>query len=538
MPNPTIRRHVAVVFAALLLVAAGCSHRNTTGPAADNYLRLAMTAEPTTFDPAMVQDGTTIDMLFQIYEGLVQWTPENKIAPALAKSWDISKDGRTYTFHLRDDAKFHSGDPITADDVAYSLSRSLDPKLASPVAITYLGDIVGAKDYFECKAKTLTGVKVVDPTTVQITIAKPKAYWIDIMTYPTGFVVNKKAVAKDPGGKITDKNTDGSGAFKLDSYQSGVSVELAANTAYYAGAPKIAGQHRSIITDAQTRHSLYVNGDLDIVDETAGSRDADEQDPALKSQIKYFPRASTFYFAFGAADAAKLPQFKDVRVRQAFAYATDKKRIVDVVFAGRRTVAEDILPEGVPGYDPAFKGIPYDPAKAKALLAEAGYPGGKGFPVVPVSYRESYPDVAKTVDLLRQMYQENLGVTVQAQQTEWATLLAANNAGRLPAFHMRWMADYLDPQDFYSILSHTGSEENHLGYSNPKLDALCDAADTEQNEAKRFAMYKDVAKILAQDVPRIPLYYQRDVELVKPWVTDLSDSLMGHLPYKTLSLKR
>jgi ABC-type transport system substrate-binding protein len=356
------------------------------------------------------------------------------------------------------------------------------------------------------------------------------------MTYPTAFVINKNAVAKDPGGKITDKNTDGSGAFKLTSYTSGVGIDLAANTGYYGGSPKIAGQHRLIVTDAQTRHSLYVNGDLDIVDETAGSRDADEKDPALKDQIHYFPRASTFYLALSSNDKSSFAPFKDVRVRQAFAYATDKQRIVDVVFGGRRTVAQDILPEGIPGYDPVFKGLPYDPAKAKALLAAAGYPGGKGFPTLPISFRESYPDLAKTVDLLRQMYSENLGVTVQAQQTEWATLLNGDNAGILPAFHMRWMADYLDPQDFYSILYHTGSDENHIGYSSAQVDSLCDAADVEQDAAKRTAMYHKVAAILANDVPRIPLYYQRDIELIKPYVHGLQDSLMGHLPYKALTL--
>lgn len=497
-----------------------------------------MTAEPTTFDPAMVEDGPTIDLLQQIYEGLLQWTPSNTLAPALAQSWSVSSDGRTYTFHLRPGVKFQSGDPVTADDVVASISRSLDPKVASPVGLTYLADVVGAREFNSGAAKKLAGVKALDPLTVQITISKPKAYWLNVLTYPTAYVINPKAVARDPQGRITDKNTDGTGPFRLTSYQSGVSVELAANPAYWQGAPKVAGQRRRIVTDAQTRHSLYVDGQLDIVDETSGSREADEANPQLKPQIRYFDRAATFYVSLNQNPKAGFAPFKDIRVRQAFAYATDKKRIVDIVFAGKRMVAQDILPAGIPGYDPSFQGLPYDPAKAKALIAAAGYPGGAGFPALPIAYRESNPELAKTVDLLRQMYLDNLGVTVKPQQTEWSALLAADDNGTLPSIHMRWSADYLDPQDFYTLLYHTGSQENRLGYSNPQLDALCDKADSDQNPQQRIALYRQVKVLLRTDFSRIPLYYQRDAELIKPYVSGLQDSLMGHLPYRTVALHK
>ena len=521
-----------------LLALSGCARSVKTGPSPDNYLRLAMSTEPTTFDPAMVEDGPTIDMLQQIYEGLVQWTPQNTLAPALATSWSVSKDGRTYTFHLRPGVKFQSGDPVTAQAVATSLSRSLARATGSPVGITYLGDIVGAQTFNAGKAKTLSGVKVIDALTIQIAIQQPKAYWLNVLTYPTAYVINPNAVAKDAQGRITDINTDGTGPFKLLSHQSGISVELAANTSYWQGPPAISGQHRLIVTDAQTRHSMYVDGDLDIVDETSGALAADEATPVLESQIKQFNRAATYYVSLNQNPKAGFAPFKDIRVRQAFAYATDKKRIVDIVFAGRRDIAQDILPEGIPGFDASFRALPYDPAKARSLMAAAGYPGGQGFPPLPIAYRESNPDLGKTVDLLRQMYQENLGVTVMPQQTEWSALLSADDNGVLPSVHMRWSADYLDPQDFYSLLYHTGSEENRLGYSNPMVDSLCDKADSEQDPTTRIALYRQVEEILQTDFSRIPLYYQRDAELIKPYVGGLQDSLMGHLPYRTVVLKK
>jgi ABC-type transport system substrate-binding protein len=529
-----LNRASACVLAALLLLVAGCAGHGPSGdrPAGPgNILRVAMTAEPTTLDPALVQDGPTIDLLQQIYEGLVQWTPNNTLAPALATSWSIGNKGLTYTFHLRPGVKFHSGAPLTADDVVYSFTRSLDPRLQSPVGLTYMGDIAGAADYASGKAKTLAGVKALDPLTVQVTITKPKAYWLNVLTYPTAYIVNPSAVQSDPKGAITAANTDGTGAFELKSYQPGMAVDLTANPRYWGGAPRIAGQHRPILTDANTRHSEYLAGQLDIVDESQGDLDADKSNPELAGQIHFWPRAATWYVSFG--EIAQ-PIFKDARVREALAYATDKNKIAQIVFANNRDVAQDILPEGIPGWSARFRGIPYDPAKARQLLAAAGFPGGKGFPTLTMSYRESMPDLSKTVDLLREMYARNLGVTIQPRQTEWATLLTEEDNKALPIYHMRWSADYLDPQDYYSLLYRTGAPENNTGYSNPDFDKLVDSADIEQNPVKRADLYRQAARIVADEVPMIPLYYQKDPELVRTYVRGLDDSLMGHLPYKHL----
>ena len=530
-------RFLPVALAAALALAPGCGHKQSVGaPPANNVLRLPLLSDPTTFDPAKVEDGTTIDVLQQIFEGLVQWTPQNTLAPALAEKWDVSPDGLTYTFHLRPGAKFQDGTSVTAQAVYFSLRRALDPALKSTVALSYLGDIQGAKELNSGKTKDLTGVKVIGPQTVAITITAPKAYWLFTLTYPTGYVLSP-AEAKD-GIELTDADIikgAGTGAFKLTGYQRSAKVTLTANAAYWGGAPKLAGQERPIIENAGTRHDEYVAGQLDIVDEAKGDLDADRKDPALKDQIHYWPRAQTFYVGL---NEKTVPAFADVRVRQALAYATDKTRIRSVAMRDTVNTAEDLLPEGIPGFNPAFKGYPYDPAKARILLAQAGYPGGKGFPVINVTFRESYPDLSKTVDLLRDMWQTNLGITVQPKVMEWATLLDQEHTNSLDCYHIRWAADYLDPQDFYSILLRTGAGENHTFYSNPKFDALVDKADVERDPKTRAPLYRQAARIAADDVPVIPLYYQKDIELVKPYVKNLDDGLMGHLPYKNLTLAK
>ena len=525
-----------LLLAAGAALAAGCGHKDgAASRGASNVFRVPVINAPTTFDPAMVEDGPTIDVLQQVFEGLVQWSPDNKVVPCLAEKWDVSPDGLTYTFHLRPKVKFQDGSPVSASDVLYSMTRALNPKLGSPVALNYLGDIAGAKELNAGKAADLKGVKVLDPMTVAITITKPKAYWIYTLTYPTGYVVSKAEAKTDAALTAEDDAKGaGTGAFRVTSYARDVKVILAANPTYWEGAPKIAGIERPVVVDAGTRHDMYVKGDIDILQyESPGDFESDSKDAALKDQARLFPRAATFYLGL---NQQAFPAFKDVRVRQALAYAIDKNKIVSVVFGGKRDVAEDILAKGIPGFDPAFKGLPYDPAKAKQLLAAAGHPGGAGIPPIPLTYRGSLPDLAKTVDQIRQMWAETLGLKIESRVSEYGAMLHQNDKNALECYHIRWAADYLDPQDYYSVLLRTGSAENHVVYSDAKFDALCDAADVSQNPAQRRALYRRAARIAADEVPMIPLYYQQDVELIKPYVSGIDDGLMGHLPYKHLTL--
>ena len=524
----------AFILAAALL--SGCSRHVHSGRDAGNILRYAIAGRPTTFDPAMVQDSATIDMLQNAFDGLVQYTPDNTLAPALAQSWDVSKDGLTYTFHLRSGVKFQDGNPVTAQDVYYSLRRALDPGLASPVALDYLGNIEGARDVRAGRSGDLTGVKVVGPGTVSIHIVKPGSYWIESLTAPAAAVVSKAEAA--PHREMTDADLArgaGSGPFRLTSYNANQDVQMAANPAYYQGAPKIAGISRPIVTNANTRHAMYQQGSLDIVDVKRGDLDADLKDPELKSEVRFFPRATTFYLALNQKAA---PAFRDVRVRQALACAIDKQQIRHVVLADRMDVAEDILPAGIDGFDPRFKGLPYDPKRAQALLAAAGYPGGKGFPAIPITYREGDPDIEKTVDQIRQMWDTTLGVKVDARRLEWGVMLSLRNKDSLECWHSNWAADYLDAQDFYSTLFRTGTSSNHVGYSNAAYDKLCDAADVERDPAKRKSLYRKAARIIADEVPMIPLYYFKRAELIKPAVSGLDDCLLGHLPLKNVTLHR
>ncbi len=513
--------------------------KSATSSGRPGVLRYPLTAEPTTMDPALVRDGPTIDMLQSVYEGLVGWNEKNEVTPLVAAALPkISSDGKVYTFTLRDGVKFHNGRAVTAEDVKYSISRSLDKKLNSPVALDYLNDIQGASELNAGKATELTGVKVLDPKTVQITLVAPHAYFLGKLTYLTAAVVPKEEVEKGeqtPGGAftITEKNSVGCGPFKLKEYRHQEKVILEANGDYWKGAPKVKSIERPIVLDAKTARNLFDSGELDYITLEKGDYETLKDDPAYKDKVKMFDRASTFYLGMNIKAYAP---FKDKRVRQAIACAIDKDAIVNNVLLGVNTKAEGVVPKGIFSYDPTFKGYSYDVAKAKKLLADAGFPDGKGLPPLPLYFREQQPDLRKTSEVVKEQLAA-IGIQVNLNEMEWGAFLKANEGFKTEAFHMRWAADYLDPQNFLSLLLSTKGTENYTGYSNPDYDKLCAQADSESDQAKRTTLYRQAERIVVDDAPWVPLYYQRDLELMQPWVTDIRDSLFGHLPHITTQVQ-
>ena len=555
MPLPyrslsTRRRFLTAVLAvsvcsALAGTLAGCPANSggqatsASGSTKPGVLRYPLTANPTTFDPALVSDGSTIDLLHQIYQGLVGWNEKSEVTPILAKEMPkVSADGTVYTFTLRDDATFTNGRAVTAEDFKYSITRSLQPSLNSPVATTYLNDIKGAEEVSSGKATEVSGIKVINSQTLQITLVAPRAYFLGKLTYPTAFVVAKEVVEKGEkteGGAfaVTDANTVGTGPFMLDSYTPQSMVALKANPDYFGGAPKLKGIERKIVLDAKTVRNLYDSGELDVVTLEKGDYAQDKDNPDLKAQIQQFDRSATFYLGL---NQTKYAPFKDKRVRQAVAYAVDKDAIVESVLQGVNQKAGGVLPKGIPGYDAKITGLPFDPAKAKSLLAEAGFPGGKGLPPLVLTFREKQPDLAKTAEVIKEQLSA-VGIPVDLNEMEWGVFLKKTDNREIEFFHMRWSADYLDPQNFLSVLLTSKAPENRTGYNNPAYDKLCAQADGESNAQKRLALYNTAEKMVVDDAPWVPVYYQKDLELMKPYVSGIRDSLMGHLPHTTTEIK-
>lgn len=520
-----------LMLAALILSAtAGCGHRNSGGSSARaGVLRTALAARPTTLDPALVEDVDTVGLIQQVFGGLVRWGAENRIVPDLAEAWTVSPDGRTYTFRLRPNARFHQpiGRSVTAGDVAYSLARALRPGTKSPTARSYLSNIVGSDEVTSGRATTLRGVRVLDERTLSLTIDKRRPYFLGKLTYPCAYVVCREAIERN-GGRLDEKSMVGTGPFRLSGYRLGYSVSLSANSAYHEGAPRLSAIEMPILADSNARQTRFESGGLDMVDVQRPDLPRIRRDTALAKQLRLYPRANTWYLAM---NQTVYQPFRDRRVRRAVAMAIDRKAMVASALQGTGTPATGIVPPDIPGRNTGQAGLAYNPAAARALLAQAGYPGGRAMPRLTISFRQGTRYVEDCVIAIRSDLKRNLGMEVDIQPIEWAQFLTMRNRGELACFFLSWYADYLDPENFLSMLFHTGSSDNTIGYSNPRVDQLCDAADVEPNTTRRMGMYSQAEEMILDDAPWAPCFYLGDLQLVSPRVSNIEDCLMGHTPH-------
>lgn len=491
-----------------------------------SVFRTPLSAEPPTLDPALATDLTSLEVINQLFDGLAQFDDDGVAIPALAKDWDVSADGKTYTFHLRD-AKFHNGRKVTAADFAYSWNRALDPALKSPTAEMYLGDIVGAADVMAGKAKTASGIKVIDEKTLQVTLDGPKAYFISKLTYPVTFVVPKEAVEKG-GSRWTETNLVGTGPFKLKSWVHNYKVTLTAFKDYYQGAPKVETIEMPIVQDESTTVAMYESGELDYI----GVPNKYVQDFKKKypKEVYKVPSANVYYIAL---NAKVFPPLQDKRVRQALNLAINRDVLCDVILEGTAVPALSLLPPGMPGYSKDLEGLTFNPKRAKELLAEAGYPDPKKFPALTINYRSGRQASKQIAEFVQAQLQQNLGIPVVLQPLEWGKLLEERNNHRLGAWFISWFADYLDPQNFLSLLL---QPPNYLDYDNPEITKITMQADVEPNQKKRIELYKKANQLAALDAPWIFLYHQISYNALKPYVKGIVETPLGHLPYRNVTI--
>ncbi len=469
---------------------------------------------PPTLDPALTQDSTSASYIVEIFSGLVTLNQDLEVVPDIADSWELSDDDTTYTFHLRDDAKFHDGKPVTAQDFKYSIERACAPATGSVVADAYLGDIVGTRARLRGEADEVSGVLVVDDHTLEITIDSPKAYFLSKLTYPTAFVVDQENV-EGPAQPWTDM-PNGTGPFRLAEYQSDFRIVLERNEAYY-GTPKPALEQVNFMLAVGSPMTMYETGELDAVSVYPADieRVSDPSNP-LSKELSTTPVLSLFYIGFNV----QKPPFDDQKVRQAFNYAIDKDKYVEVVLKKMQAQAKGILPPGMPGYNENLKGYPYDPEKARQLITESQYGDASKLPQITLNISGGGGVADKQVKAIVDMYKQNLGVDIAIQQTDWATYLWDLRAHRYQMFGLTagWIADYPDPQDFLDILFHSESRNNDTRYSNPEVDSLLEEAQGEQDFEKRMELYQQAEQIIMDDAPIVPLTHDADYWLTKPYV--------------------
>ena len=498
---------IVLIFSALFVLSTGCSrHRERPD------LIFINGAEPETLDPALITGQPEGRIVNALFEGLLRFDLKGVAGPGVASSWEISPDHCVYTFHLRPDARWSDGKGVTAHDFVDSWRRTLDPTTAS--AYSYqLFSVKGAEDYANTPVgKTpdfkSVGVRALDDATLRVELKQPVPYFLDLCAFPTLYPVRTDLIAKYGDDWVKPGKLVGNGAFVLEDWRINDVIQLKKNPLYWDEKNvRLCSVEVLPISQANVAYNFYAAGQADLI------MDKGLAPPSLLDALKTRPdfHASpflgTFFLRF---NCAKGP-FTDVRVRKAFDMALDRKRITTKITRAGETDALSFVPPGINGYT-APEGLPENQEEARRLLAEAGYPDGKGFPLTTYLYSEGELNEGVAIEL-QSMWKERLGVTVQLARQEWKVYL--NSLGSLDFGIARssWVGDYPDPNTFLDLfLAESGN--NRTGWKNADYDRMIHAAAAEMDPGKRFGIMRRAEELLVRDqVPIAPLFFYVGIQL-------------------------
>lgn len=476
---------------------------------------------PATLDPAAQGDVATAAVTAQLFESLTTFDAALVLRPALAASWDVSDDGKQVVFHLRPNAVFSDGSPITADDVVGSWLRLVDPAAPSPLSVLLLG-VRGVAD-------RLAG-RTTDPATVGIhaqggsvviDLDRPAADFPSIVASPTFGIVPPAIWRSHQGVPLTNQVV--SGAYSI-SAATNSEITFTSNPRYWAGPPPIATV--DLIQDIGGRSPVaaFEAGDVDQIAIAPNDASWVAYDPILGPQLRRIGDLSVTYLGF---DTTR-PPFNDVRVRRAVGEAVDWQRIVTLAASGGQTPADSMVPPGVPGGGDRTWLPTYDPAAARQLLADAGFPGGAGFPAVTLGAGGAEFAEGIAADLQRE-----LGITIQIEDdADHFARLASDPPGM---WELGWIADYPGPNDFLGVLLGTGSSSNPGKWSSAAFDqAISDALAT-RDPAVAQAAFERALAVVQSDVPAVPLAYADSWALSRTGLLGAGENGLGFKRFASLA---
>ncbi|OGP88197.1 MAG: hypothetical protein A2156_03830 [Deltaproteobacteria bacterium RBG_16_48_10] len=502
-------------------------------PAKGGIYRRPLEFSPKTLDPAVAVDIYSVAVLQQIFDGLVQFDKDLNIIPCLAKSWKISLDGLTYTFYLREGVKFHHGREMTAKDVAYSLTRILDPKVKSPAA-TFLDRVVGSREFQGGTIQSVKGFIAPDKYTFVIKLSEPYTPFISILGMNKFKVLPREEVEKS---EIQfGRAPVGTGPFKYVSAKEGEEIILEANPDYFEGRPYLDKIVFKIFHGSPREEifRLFKSGEL-------------EGSPIPFNEVEEMSRSAQYTFfqkpilslRFYGLNSQFVP-LKTRNIRKAINFLVPREEIGKEVLRGMANLTDRIIPLGMPGHQPGKSISGYHPPKARQLIKEAGYPEGKGLPSIDFWSAARSELAVRELDLVKSSLSEH-GITLNIQyETQWPKFHELLTTKKAPMFMFAWYADFPDPDNFLGTLFHSKSSYNYTAYFHPEVDRLIDRAKAERDYLKRMEMYRTIEEIVLDDAPIVPIVNHLLQWIFQPYVKGIELSALGgaYIPMKKIWLSK
>lgn len=527
MAKHTVRAGLLLSTFALAL-STGCGKKQAP-TSTRQVLRFSLSGDPATLDPALMTGSAEIMLADALFEGLTARHPRDlSPQPGLAEKWDVSEDGLTYTFHLRP-AKWSNGEPLTAHDFAYSWRRALAPKTGAEYA--YLLYCIKNAEAFNSGKTTVpdsVAVTAPDEATLQVVLERPTAYFLELTAFPILAPVSRTCVENHAGQWTRPENMVCNGAFVLKQQRQQQDLSLARNPLYWGAANVKLEEIRALVVRSEdTAFRMYHAGELDWL---RGMPAAKIERMKGREDYRCGPHLGTEFYRFNVTK----PPLDDVRVRKALSLAIDRAVICKHIRKRGEQAARSFAPTFTPNYEPA-QGLGTDVATAQKLLAEAGYPGGKGFPKLEILYNTS-DDRKKVALAVQDMWQKNLGIEVAMLNQEWKIYLANMKNLQYDVARSSWVADYADANTFLEIfISESGN--NRTGWAEERYDKLiAEAAQTVDAAERRQLLRKAESVLLNEGVPIAPLYFYTNVYLLSPKVKGFHHNVLDLHPFKSIEI--
>lgn len=519
MRNST-SKFVLLLLLALLLASSAAAQD------APVVLRYPITSDPASLEPGLVKELYSAEIALSLHAGLFTYDADTQVVPYLVSEYEVSDDGLVYTFHLHENAVWHNGRPIVAADFKAGWERYLDPAVGAQTAGVPWENVVGGPELFAGEAEELAGVQALDDHTLEVTLAQPSNTFLQELAVPVTWVVPEEAVvAGSPGWTGTPV---GAGPFKFVEWVPNVRLVLEANDDFFLGRPQIDRLEYLVVPDTSTSLAQFEAGELDIVGVPPSALQRVSEDPVLSEQLAYFTRAQLRYTGM---NQDMFEPFKDVRVRQAFIYAIDRDTIVTQVLNNAWTPATGLVPPNIPQYNPDLEAYPYDPAAAQQLLADAGYPGGAGFPPVELASLDT-----TIAEAMAAMLTANLGITVEILQPERGDMIDGLWAGdRWQFFVFGWTADSPSASVWTYEMLYCGLDSNFSNYCNEEVNAAIDQARSTLDIAESTAYWQQAETLAMADAAVIPNGYARFIYLVNPQVEGFAANLLGPMGFANVT---